>query len=406
MTTIVEPTQAQLADLVAPYLETQARGLGFAIGWASPGIAQSGSLYFAGNVTNQFGQALDLGATTPFEVASISKTFTATLYARLIRAGNRNLTIGDFSQPKGPLPISPTLAGITLDELMSYTSGLPLDNVNAPVDAPPALPSPYSMPAMLSYLSAAPPPITSRGQRYTYSNLAFSIMSAILASGGTIGDPRVDAFVRLMHENVFGPLGISATYFDAASLAELPLGFNYNYVGSPTYSAAQPGWVFFPAYFGAGGIVATPNDMLQWLLFNMGIVQNAQLSPLLPVLQTPATTVTPPNTDTRLGLGWFISPGGSGWSASVFKDGDLHGFGSYIAFLPSPNPGVTPSRAGVFVLLNAEGVTDTQEKNGVEIAAALANDILLIMQGQTPPADKSHYPRSTPHVGGRPAAHG
>lgn len=384
---------------MAPYLETQASGLGFAIGCASPGFAQSGSLYFAGNVTNQFDQALDLCATTPFEIASISKTFTATLYARLIRAGNPNLTIGDFSQPNGPLPISPTLAGITLDELMSYTTGLPKDNVNAPRDSPPELPSPYSMPAMLSYLSAAPPPVTSPGQQYTYSNLAFAIMSAILASGGTIGDPRVGAFVRKMREHVFEPLGIPATYFNSASLAQLPLGFNYNYQESPAYSASPPGWVFFPAYFGAGGIVATPNDMLQWLLFNMGIVQNAQLSPLLPVLQTPATTVTPPNTDTRLGLGWFISPGGNSSSASVFKDGDLHGFGSYIAFLPSPDPGVTPSQAGVFVLLNAEGITDTQEDKGVPIAVALAHDLLLIMQGQTPPTDKSHYPRSTQHVG-------
>jgi serine-type D-Ala-D-Ala carboxypeptidase/endopeptidase len=399
ITTIVEPTQAQVAALVAPYLKTQASGLGFAIGCASPGFAQSGSLYFAGNVTNQFGQSLDLGATTPFEIASISKTFTATLYARLIRVGNPNLTIGDFSQPYGPLPISPTLAGITLDELMSYTSGLPQDNEDAEVDSPPELPSPYSMPGMLSYLRATPPPVTSSGQQYTYSNLAFAIMSAILASGGTISDPRVGAFVRKMREHVFAPLGIHATYFDAVSLAELPLGFNYNYRKIPVYSGSSPGWEFFPAYFGAGGIVATPSDMFQWLLFNMGIVQNAQLSPLLSVLQTPATTVTAGKRHTRLGLGWFISPGGNSSSASVFKDGDLHGFGSYIAFLPSPDPGVTPSQAGVFVLLNAEDITDTQEDKGVPVAVALAHDLLLIMQGQTPPTDKSHYPRSTPHVG-------
>jgi hypothetical protein len=67
--------------------------------------------------------------------------------------------------------------------------------------------------------------------------------------------------------------------------------------------------------------------------------------------------------------------------------------------LPSPDPGVTPSPAGVFVLLNAEGITDTQEKEGVPIAVALANDLLLIMQGQTPPTDKSHYPHLTPQAG-------
>jgi hypothetical protein len=88
--------------------------------------------------------------------------------------------------------------------------------------------------------------------------------------------------------------------------------------------------IFFPAYFGAGGIVASPNDMLQWLLFNMGINQYAGLTPLRPVLQQPSTSV---------------------------KFGD-------------------------------------NQNGGVEIPAALANDILLIMQGITPPADKSAYPRA------------
>ena len=36
MGSIVEPTQALLESLVAPYLETQPSGLGFAIGYASP----------------------------------------------------------------------------------------------------------------------------------------------------------------------------------------------------------------------------------------------------------------------------------------------------------------------------------------------------------------------------------
>jgi D-alanyl-D-alanine-carboxypeptidase/D-alanyl-D-alanine-endopeptidase len=401
MTTIIEPTTDQLAALVEPYLTTQPSGLGFAIGYASPGFVNSGGLYFAGNVTNQFGTALTLGPTTPFEIASISKTFTATLYAALLRSRNAGLTIGDFIAPNGRLSISSALAAITLDQLMSYTSGLPQDNENGTVDSPPYWAYPYSMPAMLSYLTASPPPVSSPGAQYTYSNLGFAIMSAILASGGTVASPRVGAFVDQMKEYVFAPLDIAASYFNGASLAQLPLGYDYDYRQNPSYSSANPGWVFFPAYFGAGGIVATPHEMFKWLLFNMGITYNQLLTPLLSVLQTPATSVSWSN-GTTFGLSWFITPAATNQSAMVWKDGGLAGFNSYIAFLPSPSPGSTPSQAGVFVLVNADGITGNQHNNGVEIAAVLANDILLIMQGQTPPADKSRYPRSTPHAGRRP----
>lgn len=392
MGSIVEPTQTQLEDLVAPYLATQSSGLGFAIGYANMDFSNYGGLYFAGNVQNQFGAALTLDATTPFEIASVSKTFTATLYARLIRSVQSTLTIGDYCVPNGPLRISPTLANITLDELMNYTSGLPQDNDNGAVDAPPYWTYPYSMPGMMSFLEAAPPQVEPPNEKYRYSNLGFAIMSALLASADANSNPSVGAFMQQMREYVFKPLGLQAKFFNEASLAELPLGYDYDYTQSPVYSAASPGWAFFPAYFGAGGIIATPNDMFQWLLFNMGITQQPLLTPLLPALQSPSTSVQ--WGDNQFGLGWFINPAGTNWSASIWKDGDLDGFGSYIAFLPSANPGVTASQAGAFVLVNADGVTDTQENSGVEIACALTNDLLLIMQGQTPPTDKSAYPRS------------
>jgi len=384
MTSIIEPTPAQLKSLVAPYLTDQP--VAFAIGYASPSFANNGNIFLAGNVQSQLGTALDLNRYTLFEIASISKTFTATLYAQLLRGQSSTLTVGDFIYPNGKLHISSTLAAITLDELMSYTSGLPQDNEDGTVDSPPYWAYPYSMPGMLSYLDLSPPPVSGTGTAYTYSNLAFAIMSSILASGGPV--TAVD-FAHLIRENVFEPLSMQSKFFDGVSLGRLAAGYTYDSSSNPVYTQTNPGWVFFPAYFGAGGIVASPNDMWQWLLFNMGVTQNTVLSPLLPALQSPATTVKDPYDD-QLGLGWFINPAENGWVPTVWKDGGLEGFNSYIAFLPSPDPGSTPSQAGVFVLVNADSITE----NGVEIVAVIANDLLLIMQGQEPPADKSKYPRA------------
>jgi serine-type D-Ala-D-Ala carboxypeptidase/endopeptidase len=398
MAGIVRPSRGQIARLVQPYLKAQPSGLGFAIGYASPQFADYRDIQFFGNVKNQFGRQLTLGRKTPFEIASISKTFTATLYARLIRTSHPNGTLRDYISPKGPLPISKALARIKLDGLVNYTSGLPEDSVDKPVAVPPFQPEPYAMPGMLSYLKESPPSLSRPNKSYSYSNLAFAIMSAIIAAEDNVNIPVVHAFVRKMREYIFKPLGLSAKFFNEASLAELPLGFNYAYGSSPRYShpgywPQAPGHSLYPAYFGAHGIVATPDDMFKWLLFNMGIVAEAKLTPLLPALHKPSTSVTD-GWHNQLGLGWFISSARGDQLASVFKDGALFSFGSYIGFVPSPNPGVVPSQAGAFALVNADGITDTQMPDGTPITTVLVNDLLQIMQGKTPPANKAIYPQS------------
>jgi len=75
-----EPTEELLAKMVEPYLCAQRRGLGFAIGHASPKFENYGRVRVFGNVQNQFGSGPRLSGETPFEIASITKTFTATLY--------------------------------------------------------------------------------------------------------------------------------------------------------------------------------------------------------------------------------------------------------------------------------------------------------------------------------------
>ena len=153
MTHITAPTPVQLSKLVAPYLATAPSGLGLVIGYASPSLPENGGLFFAGRPRNQFDVEIPLDATTPFAIAGITKTFTATLYALLIRAFDPGLKIGDYAAPVGPMPINPALAEIALDQLVNYTSGLPADHGHSRIAKPPYKAYPYSVPAMLSYLS-------------------------------------------------------------------------------------------------------------------------------------------------------------------------------------------------------------------------------------------------------------
>src|SRR5437762_7527013 len=105
MQSIIEPTEAQLNRIVGPYLNqaTAGVGLGIVIGYAGPGFS---NIYPFGSLHNQAQQPyllnqahlpLALTNDTPFELASISKTFTATLYCLLIpNAQKQNPTLGDF----------------------------------------------------------------------------------------------------------------------------------------------------------------------------------------------------------------------------------------------------------------------------------------------------------------------
>ncbi len=378
---IVAPTQAQLQGLVQTFLDNQPNGLGFVIGYAGENFSD---IFYAGNLANQAGQSLPLNGGAPFELASVSKTFTATLYALQMQAqSNPDLTLGQF-----PLGIGGQFADIPITSLVTYSSGLPQDNETDAYDSPPYLPMPYGVPGMLGYLASTSMTPKPPNERYTYSNLAFGLMGGALAP---LLAGNGQNFQQLMTENVFSPLDIYAIFFDNIRLNRLPLGYAYS--GSSP-SPAQPGWELFPAYNGAGGIVATPNDMMQWLKFNMGLIVNDTLTPLLPSLQSAATQVTTPWGD-NLGLGWFLTPADNADFPTVWKDGGLQGFNSYIAFLPSDAPGKQASAAGCFVLTNSDGLYGGADNN-TEICAAIANDVLYYMQGLTPPADKVGYPRTTP----------
>lgn len=119
----------------------------------------------------------------------------------------------------------------------------------------------------------------------------------------------------------------------------------------------QNGWAGFPAYFGAGGLVSTPYDMMTWLTFNMGMLPEAGLNAILKPMQTPSATVKTAHGE-QLGIGWFIGSIQATYERRlislpvIWKDGGLSGFSSFVTFLQSEAPGSSPSQAGVFVLTN------------------------------------------------------
>jgi D-alanyl-D-alanine-carboxypeptidase/D-alanyl-D-alanine-endopeptidase len=371
----IEPTQEHIHKLVLRYIRNQGSGLGFAIGCASPHISTQGKIFYEGSITNQYQVPIPLCGDSYFEIASITKTFTATLYAHLLP--DKKITVGQFL---GAAKIGSQFSQIPLSTLANYTSGLPEDNGSTSV-MPPYWPAPYSVAGMLGFLNMTALTPKDNGREYTYSNLAFALLAHIL----TCVEPSCHSFEELICEKVLKPLGMKNTVcFGKVPLDRLPLGYLYS--DEKPYAPTSPGYALFDAYYGAAGLVSTPEDMMLWLLFNMGITKNG-LTSLLKELQKPSTGVTVPNGGSQLGLGWFIQKGGT-----IFKDGELDGFNSYMAFIPSSEPGKQPSQAGVFVLTNASVFKDP---DGMEAVVSIANDLLLLMQGQEPSKDRSLYGRAS-----------
>lgn len=372
MSTIVEPTTQQLDDLVEPYLQKYPAGLAFAIGYASPRFQ---GIYVNGNIHNQYGAPLTLGPDTYLQIASVSKTFTTTLCAAMgaqYQPTWRQQNISDYSLPvrKDGLRIGTQLNSIPLLALANYTSGLPPDDgVSWNGTLPSYPPIPYSPEVMLGFLNATSLQLQSPGVDYVYSNLAFSILGQIIPLFKIGGSYK--QFTHLIQEWMLEPLNLYNTYFfEDIPLDQLAVSYFY-----PSQQSAIPGFIVFPAYYGAGGLVSTPGDMLTWLQFNMGIFKN-KLTPFLRETQKASTKVKTGPGGGGLGLGWFLIPESIETPAFVTKNGTLGGFSSFIRFVDWI--GIHDSSpAGVFVLTNSDGL-------GTESTAAdeaIANAVLAIMLG-------------------------
>ncbi|HXT00023.1 MAG TPA: serine hydrolase domain-containing protein [Elusimicrobiota bacterium] len=135
------------------------------------------------------------GVMTRYEVASVTKLFTATAIFQLREQGM--LRLEDYVAmyvPSWPRQFS----GVTISELLTHTSGLP--------DTP--FPRSCTMAEILPELSRARPEFApGRGQRY--NNTAFRILGAVIAriAKQSYGD--------YLKRRIFAPLQMHDTGFDA-----------------------------------------------------------------------------------------------------------------------------------------------------------------------------------------------
>ena len=370
----------QVAAIVQPQLDQYPDvSLGVAVGVVEPGAsgAITTSIFYFGQLTDENNNPIPLDGATEFEIGSVTKTFTTTVLASMIqeRPSLLNIHINRI------FPQTPTFNGqqIRIRDLADYTSGLPDSNRDGGsascIFGGGTIEDCYDLSLMFQHL--ANPALSALqfapGTAYLYSDLAVALLAlAEPIFTGARTDPRLllKEWETLVASIVLQPLRMTSTHaFDPVfDPPRLPQGYTVGPSGNviPALNHNNS----WPAFIGAGGIVSTPNDMMIYLEYNLGLL-NIPLNDLLPALHTPATKVTGPGGE-QLALGWFIGtlPGSSPSIPLIGKNGGVPAFNTQVYFAPSTS-------TGVFVLVNTSGIIDVR---------TICLQVMQIINGLSPTA--------------------
>lgn len=253
---------------------------------------------------------------TRYEIGSISKTFTATLLAAMVRQKQVGLDDPINRYLPGFIPIlQRDGAVVTMRMLANHTSGLPrlprnLDNIGSPPDNPYQAYDDKALFACLKTVSLASKP----GTTYQYSNLGAGLLGTILS--------RVagKSYDQLLSSIITGPLAITQTTLTLRQVDRLQLAQGCDETGQSTAN-----WDF-QALAGAGGIRSTVHDLLIYLRAELGN-SPADLGTAMQMTQQ----ITFQDKQTRVGLGWHQTAAKTGW----WHNGGTGGYASFARFDPT-----------------------------------------------------------------------
>jgi CubicO group peptidase (beta-lactamase class C family) len=203
---------------------------------------------------------------TRFHIASVSKPFTALAVLLLVERGA--LRLGDFLATY--VPTVPGADRVTIDHLLTHTSGIPDINGSPFYEDLTRLPqTPDSLAGRLcawlqeSEMSAAP-------ASYRYSNSNYLLLALILelVSGRTYGD--------VLASELFEPLGMHDTLHDGRSERLIP-NRAAGYIPEGRDGVANAPFLDWSSKTGNGSLVSTVEDLAR---FHAGLVQERLLAHL------------------------------------------------------------------------------------------------------------------------------
>jgi serine-type D-Ala-D-Ala carboxypeptidase/endopeptidase len=319
-TSLVLPPDGEIRKILLERVGSAENSAGLIVGAVEP---QGRRIISCGHRSE--GDSRPLNGDTVFEIASVTKVFTALLLADMVE--KNEVALSDAAVKHLPADVKlPERNGrsIVLLDLATHTSGLPF----MPTDAPP-----FNDPAAAKYSGAdlkrylASYQLTRDvGSNWDYSNLGYWVLSEALAA-------RAGKDIEfLIRSRVLAPLKMMNTDFKLSPTMKENLAPGHDAALQPApATSAVPIYSIIPA---GGGLYSTANDLLTFLSECMG----DNVSPLASAMNVALSNRRPIQAGNEQALGWNVY--GSGEDQVIFRDGSSFGYASVMAFDPKAHTGV------------------------------------------------------------------
>lgn len=281
------------------------------------------------------GKASVTGPDTVFRLASVSKSFAASLAALLVN--ERALNWDDRVQDLVPALALKDIEGagrLRIDDLLSHRVGLPHNTLDRALEAD----SPY--PLLVEQLDDVTP-VCAVGSCYSYQNVAFSLIGdvAFAVTG--------DFFTHQVEKRLFHPLMMETATYGREALEASGDWARPHVKRSGRWQSVFPKLTYYriPP---AAGVNASARDLGHWMLAHLGHapevldqdVLNILHSPQIP---TPGEVMGSPWRRSRVreasyALGWRIFDYSG--HRMIFHAGAVQGYRAAVAMLPDHDFGV------------------------------------------------------------------
>ena len=269
---------------------------------------------------------------TVYEIGSVSKTFTSTILATFVKAGELSLDEPVQKLLPDTVKVPRTQAAeITLLHLATQRSGLPRMPTNFAPKDPNNPYADYSAQQMYEFISGYELP-RDPGAAAMYSNLGVGLLGHALALHAG------KSYEQLLIERVCEPLKMEDTRITLSASQRARLAAPFNGDLTPDHN-----WDL-PTLAGAGAIRSTANDMLKYISAEIGLT-TTELAPAMKLTQTRQAQFDAGN---DIGLNWLIDTK----RQIRWHNGQTGGYHSFVAFDPQ-------KKFGVVLLSNtASGLVD------------------------------------------------
>ncbi|SPF50831.1 hypothetical protein SBA4_4530012 [Candidatus Sulfopaludibacter sp. SbA4] len=251
---------------------------------------------------------------TVFEIGSVTKVFTSTILADMVRRGE--VALGDPVAKYLPPHVKMPQRGakqIALLDLATHTSGLP----RMPAD----FYGDYTLENLFQFLSQFQLP-RNAGSKFEYSNLGAGLLGQALARRAGMD------YEALVRARVTEPLGMANT-----GIALTPAMREHFAPGYDSTRDPAPNWDL-PVFAGAGALRSSARDLLTFVAAHLGYVE----SPLAPAMQSMTKVRRKAGDGYEMALGWIVT---NRHGRQIFwHDGSTFGYQAFAGYDAKAGVGV------------------------------------------------------------------